>query len=253
MKRNIIAALVIGLIVGALAVGLEISGSLLRPDRAVSALFADTTTRLMPALQYGIALVAAAGVAFLTLAASRRGRMGFIVGILLVEFGALAWVGSLFKVEFQPLPAMAAGVLGYLASLLFIWFEAYLEERRSRPPKIEAGPTPRPAPISVVPEATIPVPAMAPQPVAKPVAPPPVVEKPRARTRRSDSLGDSGARVCEVTAVVCDLANKHDLAEECEPAVFADITERFIAHAIQAFRGEGAYIESAGGEGVGGI
>src|SRR2546423_1520 len=174
MKRNIIAALVIGLIVGALVVGLEMSGSLLRPDRAVSGLFADTTTRLMPAVQYGIALVAAAGIAFLTLAASRRGRMGFIVGILLVEFGGIAWVGALYKVEFRPLPAMAAAILGYLASLLFIRLEAYLEERRSRPPKIEAGPTPRPAPISVVPEATTPVPAMASQPVAKPVAPAPM-------------------------------------------------------------------------------
>jgi adenylate cyclase len=89
-------------------------------------------------------------------------------------------------------------------------------------------------------------------PVAAPqaVAPPPVVEKPRARARRSDSFSDSGARVCEVTAVVCDLANKHDMAEECEPAAFAEITERFIAHAIQALRADGAYIESAGGEGV---
>src|SRR5436305_1085826 len=125
---------------------------------------------------------------------------------------------------------MAAALFGYLASLLWIWFEAYLEERRSRPPKIKAGPTPRPAPISVVPETTTPAPVMAPQPVA----PPPVVEKPRARARRSDTPGDSGARVCEVTAVVCDLANKHDLAEECEPAEFAEITERFIAHAVQA-------------------
>jgi adenylate cyclase len=96
-----------------------------------------------------------------------------------------------------------------------------------------------------VPDAPAPVPVAAPQPVVAPI-----VEKPRARARRSDTPGDSGARVCEVTAVVCDLANKHDLAEECEPAVFAEITERFIAHAVQALRAEGAYIESAGGEGV---
>jgi adenylate cyclase len=49
---------------------------------------------------------------------------------------------------------------------------------------------------------------------------------------------------------VCDLANKHDIADECEPAEFAEITERFIAHAVQALRADGAYIESAGGEGV---
>ena len=200
----------------------------------------------MAAVLYAVAFLTAIGVAFLTLAASRRGRMGLIVAILLVELAGVAWVCSLYKLEFRPLPAMAAVVLGYLASLLFIWFAAYLEERRLRPPKIAPGPTPRPAPISVVPEAAKSAPAM----VAQPVAPPPVVEKPRARARRGDALSDSGARVCEVTAVVCDIANKHDLAEECEPAVFAEITERFIAHAIQAFRAEGAYIESAGGEGV---
>jgi class 3 adenylate cyclase len=151
---------------------------------------------------------------------------------------------------FQPLLAMLAAVLGFLAPLAYLWLEvkvaAYLEERRSRPPKIKPGPTPRPAPISVVPDTVAPAPAM----IAQPVVAPPVVEKPRARARRGDSFIDSGARVCEVTAVVCDLANKHDIAEECEPAIFAEITERFIAHAVQALRAEGAYIESAGGEGV---
>jgi class 3 adenylate cyclase len=246
MKRHVIAALIIGLIVGGLVVGLEMNGWLLRPERAVSGLFPETTTRVMARALYAVAFLAAAGVAFLTLAASRRGRMGLIVAILLLELAGVGWVCSLYKVEFQPLPAMAAVVLGYLASLLFIGFAAYLEERRSRPPKIAAGPTPRPAPISAVPETVRPAPAM----VAQPIAPPPVFEKPRGRARRGDALSDSGARLCEVTAVVCDLANKHDLAEDCEPAVFAEITERFIAHAVQALRAEGAYIESAGGEGV---
>jgi class 3 adenylate cyclase len=247
MKRHIIAALIIGLIVAGLLVGLEFAGWLARPEQAVVNLFPETTKRLLPAIGYGIAAVVALGMAFLTLAASRRGRMFLIVAILLVELAAVAWVCSLYKLEFQPLPAMAAALLGYLGSLAFVWFAGYLAERRLRAPKIEAGPTPRPAPISVVPEMPATVPAMV---APKPVAPPPVVEKPRARARRSDSFADSGARVCEVTAVVCDLANKHDIAEECEPAVFAEITERFIAHALQALRAEGAYIESAGGEGV---
>lgn len=248
MKRHVIAALVIGLVVGGLLVGLEISGWLVGPERFASDLFADTTTRLMPAVQSVIAFVVAGGVAFLTLAASRRGRMGLIAAALLLELVGIAWVCSLYKVSFQPVPAMLAVVLGYLGALFSIWLGEYLEERRSRPPKIAAGPTPRPAPISVVPESAAVAPVAAPAPV--PVAPPPVFEKPRARARRGEPLSDSGARVCEVTAVVCDLANKHDLAEECEPAVFAEITERFIAHAVQAFRAEGAYIESAGGEGV---
>jgi class 3 adenylate cyclase len=245
MKRNVIAALIIGLIVGGLIVGLEMSGWLLRPERAVSGLLPETTTRLMVAVRDALAFLAAAGVAFLTLAAARRGRMGLIVAILLVELAGVTWVCSLYKLEVRPVPAMAAVVLGYLVSLLFIWFIAYLEERRSRPPRIEPSPTPRPAPIAAVPHTVRP-----PTKVAEPIAPAPVFEKPRARARRGDAASDSGARLCEVTAVVCDLANKHDLAEDCEPAVFAEITERFIAHAVQALRAEGAYIESAGGEGV---
>ena len=246
MKRPIVAALIIGLVVAGLIIGVEIAGWLAALNGAIARLFPETTKRLLPAVGYVVVAVVAMGIAFLSFASSRRNRMLLIVGILLVELLGVAWVCSLYQLEFQPFPAMAAALLGFLGVIAYVWFSAYLEERRSRPPKIEAGPTPRPAPISVVPEGPTPVPVVAP----KPVAPPPVVEKPRARARRSDSFSDSGARVCEVTAVVCDLANKHDIAEECEPAEFAQITELFIAHAVQSLRAEGAYIESAGGEGV---
>jgi class 3 adenylate cyclase len=242
MKRHLIAALIIGLIVGGLLMGLHVNGWLLRPELAITDFLSrdGSVTKLVPdRWHYVIVFALAIGVAWLTLATSRRSRMGLIVGILLVELAGVAWVCSLYKVFFQPLPAMGAAILSYLGTLGYIWFAAwfaeYLEERRSRPPKIAPAPTPRPAPIAVVP--------------AVAAVPERAVEKPRARARRGDAA-ESGARVCEVTAVVCDLANKHDLAEECEPAVFAEITEKFIAHAIQALRAEGAYIESAGGEGV---
>jgi class 3 adenylate cyclase len=246
MKRHLIPALVIGLIVGALVMGLHVYGWLLRPEMALTDLFSKdgSVTKFVPdRWQYVIVFALAIGVAWLTLATTRRARMGLIVAILLVELAGVAWICSLFNVFFQPLPAIAAVLLSYLVALGFVWFQAwfseYLEERRSRPPKVTApapGPTPRPAPIAVVPSVA--------------AVPERVVEKPRARARRSDAVTDSGARLCEVTAVVCDLANKHDLAEDCEPADFAEITELFIAHAIQALRAEGAYIESAGGEGV---
>jgi class 3 adenylate cyclase len=250
MKRNIVAALVIGLIVAGLVVGLEMAGLLARTEYGVVRLFAETTTRVMAAAGYAIVAVLAVGVAFFALNAASRRRALLIVAILLVELVVLTWVCALYKLEFRPVAAMTAVVLSYLGALAFEWFGAYLEERRSRPPKIAAGPTPRPAPISVVPETAASAPAPVPAVAPKAVAPPPVVEKPRARARRGDAFTDSGARVCEVSAVVCDIANKHDLAEECEPAEFAEITERFIAHALQALRAEGAYIESAGGEGV---
>jgi hypothetical protein len=107
MKRHVIAALIIGLIVGGLVVGLELSGWLLGPERAISGLFPETTTRVMVAIRDAAAFLAAAGVAFLTLAAARRGRMGLIVAALLVELVGVAWVCSLYKLEFRPLPVMA--------------------------------------------------------------------------------------------------------------------------------------------------
>jgi class 3 adenylate cyclase len=162
--------------------------------------------------------------------------MGAIVGILLLELIGTAWILSLYRIFFQPLPALGGAVLGYLAPIGLVAFLGYLERRRLRP---------KPEPVVVT---TIPAPAISTPSIATPPAP--VLEKPRARAKRGDAPGDSLARACEVTAVVCDIANKHDLAEECEPAAFAQITEKFLAHATEAFRAAGAYIESAGGEGV---
>jgi class 3 adenylate cyclase len=246
MKRLLIAAFVIGLVAGGLIIGLHLSGWLRGLEMAIADALsgARETTKVVPdRWQYVIVFVLAIGVAWATLAVERRVRMSWIVGILLVELVGVAWICGLYKVLFQPLPAMGAAILGFLLPPVYLWssarLAAYLEERRLRPPKppkIVPAPTPRAAPIALVP-------AVAPAKVVEKV-----VEKPRARARRGEAA--DAARACEVTAVVCDIANKHDLAEECEPAMFAEITERFIAHAIQALRAEGAYIESAGGEGV---
>jgi adenylate cyclase len=58
------------------------------------------------------------------------------------------------------------------------------------------------------------------------------------------------AKVCEATVVVCDVANKYDLAEECEPAEFGVITESFIRRATEIFLQAGGYIQTADSEGV---
>src|SRR3982750_1746815 len=108
MKRHIIAALVIGLIVAGVIVGVEIAGWLARADEAVVRLLPETTRRLMAAVGYSVVGIAAIGTAFLTLSSSRRTRMLLIGGILLVELVGVAWICSLYKLEFQPLPAMAA-------------------------------------------------------------------------------------------------------------------------------------------------
>ena len=240
MKRSLLSALMIGLIVGGIVMGLHVSGWLLRPELAITDILSrdGSANRLVPdKAQYAIVFALAAGVAWMTMATSRRARMSGIVGVLLLELIGAAWIFSLFHIFFQPLPALGGTVLGYVAPIGLIAFFGYLERRRLREPKVK--------PVTITP---VPVPST---PTASIAAPPaPVPEKPRARAKRGDTASDSLARVCEVTAVVCDIANKHDLADECEPAAFAQITEKFLAHATEAFRAAGAYIESAGGEGV---
>jgi class 3 adenylate cyclase len=236
MKRPLLSALILGLIVGGIVMGLHVSGWLLRPELAITDVLSrdGSANRLVgDKAQYAIVFALAIGVAWMTLATSRRGRMSWIVGILLVELIGVAWICSLYHIFFQLLPALAGVTLAYLAPIGFVAMLGYLEQRRLRPPKPKPEPKPEAIPVTV---ATI--------------APAPVPEKPRARARRGDTAGEAVARACEVTAVVCDIANKHDIAEECEPAVFAQITEKFLAHATEAFRAAGAYIESAGGEGV---
>src|SRR5204863_2977707 len=122
MKRHIIAALIIGLIVAGLVIGLDVAGWLAGPEAAVAGMFPEAAKRLLPAIGYVIVVIVSIGVAFLSLASSRRGRMFLIVGILLVELIGVAWVCSLYKLEFQPLLAIASALLAYLGSAGFVWF-----------------------------------------------------------------------------------------------------------------------------------
>jgi len=237
MKRLHISALIIGLIAAAIVMVLHISGLLLRPELAIKNLISPQGTAARPVLdlvQYFLVALLAVGVAWMTLAAVRRGRLAFIVTILVLELAGAAWVSSLYQVFFQPLLSMAGASLGFLLPIGWIGIQGALERRRLRPPREPRAP--RKAPERMEP-AVVPVVERA-------------YEKPVPRARRGDAAINSAAKSYEVTAVVCDIANKHDLAEECEPAEFADITEKFIAHATEAFRAAGAYIESTGGEGV---
>ena len=220
MKRHLLSALILGLIAAAIVMGLHASGLLLGPELAIKNLLlrrGPTTRSVLEQMQYFFVLILAVGVAWMTLATTRRARLGGIVAILLVELAGIAWVCSLYQVLFQPLPSIAGTALGFLLPIGYLETLGFLQRRRERAPVLSV-------------EA--------------------VAVKPRARVKRGELAPESVAQACEVTAVVCDIANKHDLAEECEPAAFAEITEKFLAHATEAFRKAGAYIESAGGEGV---
>src|ERR1043166_599596 len=220
MKRLLLSALIIGLIAGGIVMALHLGGILDGPEEAIAGLLSRGTeapTKIPNALQYVLVFIFALGVSWMTLATTRRARLGGMIAILLVELVGVAWVCSLYHVLFQPLPSLAGTALGFLMPIGFLGLVDFLQRRRE------------PAPV---------------------LSPEAIAPRPPPRAKRSDAGPDAVARACEVTAVVCDIANKHDLAEECEPAVFIEITEKFLAHVSEAFRKAGAYIESSGGEGV---
>lgn len=66
MKRQVIAPLIIGLVVGGLIVAAQISGWLSQPELALTNLLSGdaTTRRLVAAVQYGIVFAAAIGAVF---------------------------------------------------------------------------------------------------------------------------------------------------------------------------------------------
>ena len=239
MKRFLLTALIMGVAAAAIVMGLHVSGLLLQPEQAIKnllSLHGPMKFWVLEPFHYPLVFILAAGVAWMTLVTTRRARLSAIVAILLLELAGVAWVCSLYHVFFQPLPSVGGTALGFLLPIGWIEFERLMERRRLRPPRPprEKRVKPEPEPV-VTPTATV--------VYEKPAPPPP-------RARRGGAAVDSGAKAYEVTAVVCDIANKHDLAEECEPAEFAEITEKFIAHATDALRSAGAYIESVGGEGV---
>jgi adenylate cyclase len=71
-----------------------------------------------------------------------------------------------------------------------------------------------------------------------------------ARLRSGEIDFDGGARVFDTSVVVCDLANKYDLADNDDPGVVTKASEKFTARAAELLRDAGAYLHAADGEGV---
>lgn len=86
-------------------------------------------------------------------------------------------------------------------------------------------------------------------PENEPLRSPRPIMKPRRRT----GIVPRDARLADVTAIVCDLANKYDLAETLEPAEVARLNQDFIGRARQILLDAGAYVHAADGEGVVGL
>jgi adenylate cyclase len=218
MKRPYLPALVIGtLVAGGIGV-LHATRLLARfeiPIREFVTHHGTFTRGFGEYWQYVFMSILSFGVAWMTLTTSRRGRLGWLVLALVIELFGFTLVCSLYQVFFQPLPAILAVGLSFVLTERF--FSIY-RHSRSR--------------------------------VARTLLADRLSKTQVKRVVAGEVPFDAEARTFEATVVVCDIANKYELVEDSDAAVFAQTTEAFIQRASNHFLEAGAYIQAADGEGV---
>ena len=218
MKRPLIISLFVALGVTVVVSLLHATG-LLSPIEQPLAHFVWNNlgaTRFVSELfQYVLILVLAFGVAAFTTFTSQRLRLGLLVLALLVELAGLAWVCVLYRTFFQPVPSMLAVVLGFVAAERTM---AILTRSRSGMARAFFADRLSTQHVHRVITGEIPF--------------------------------EDQAQAYEVTVVVCDIANKYDLAEGSTLTAFAEASQKFIRRTTERFLEAGGYIEAADGEGV---
>jgi adenylate cyclase len=218
MKRPLLATLIIGIFVVIGVAAMHLSSQVLQfESRAADYIssYAAATHVVPKQWQYVFMSILAFGVAALTVTSLRRGRIALLAFGLLIELAAVSWICSLYKVFFQPFPSMFAVVIAFIIADRYTAIA-----QRGRAVTARAFFRDR----------------LSKEQVQRVIA--------------GDIPFDPEAKTYETTVVVCDVANKYDLAEDCEPPVFGKITEEFIRRATDAFMEAGAYIQTADAEGV---
>ena len=221
MKRSSIAALVIGVLVSAIVIALHATRLLAPLERAIMTALAGSqppAKRCRPeACNTSSSFFSRWASLWLVITSCAEHELYWPLAILVVELLVISWVCLLYQVSFQPLPSVFA--VGSRLSLAASGYAKY------------GG-----AAVAPVSRGTFSEVASRKNSIA--------------RVATGELPFNAEAKSYETTAVVCDIANKHDLAEECSPALLAEITGKFIAHATESFLKAGAYIETVTGEGI---
>jgi class 3 adenylate cyclase len=218
MKRSLVTTLIIGVAVAGIVNVLHASGLMAHFELAVIGLisnYARATRIVSEKWQPGIVLPLSLGVAWLTLSSVPRRRVRLLVLFLLIELLGLSWVCSLYRIFFQPLPSIFVVVITWLVTEGWIVF---LRQDRSD--------------------------------LSRTLFTDRLSNKELRRLLEGAISFDPQPRGHEVSVVVCDVANKHDLAEGSGPAVFAETAEKFIRDVADRLLEAGGYIQAADGEGV---
>jgi adenylate cyclase len=218
MKRSLISAGIIAVVVAAVGSISHASGwfhGVELPLRSWLEKLNGPGHDLGKVWQYILIFLLGLGTAWITLTSARRHGVAILVLAVIVELLALSWVCSLYHVFFAPLPAIVTVALSYGAALAYLAFEG--RKRAGIPLTVFNGKLSR---------------------------------NEIARLRSGEIDFDGSARAFETSVVVCDLANKYDLADNDDASVVTKASEKFTARAAELLRDAGAYLHAADGEGV---
>ena len=218
MNRPLIGTLIVGIFAVIVVAALQLVPQVVQFESRVADFISPyaAATHIVPKpWQYVFMSILSFGVAALTMTSLRRGRIGLLVIGLLIELAAISWICGLYRVFFQPFPSMLTVVLAFVIADRYT---AITQRGRSV--------------------------------IARAFFSDRLSKDQFQRIISGDIDFDPEAKTYETTVVVCDVANKYDLADDCEPPVFGKITEEFIRRASDAFMRAGAYIQSADAEGV---
>ncbi len=218
MKRSLISAVIIAVAVGAIAIISHATGWFAAMDLPLKNWLQKLngpSHDLGKIWQHNLIVLLGLATAWITIISARRHRIVILVIAIIVELLALSWVLSLFHIFFAPLPSILAVVLSFGAAWAYLAFAG--RKRAGIPLSLFDGKLSR---------------------------------NEIARLRSGEIEFDGSARAFETSVVVCDLANKYDLADNDDASLVTKASEKFTARAAELLREAGAYLHAADGEGV---
>jgi len=217
MRSSFVLTFVIGIVIAIIVAVLHASGILLAPETWIANLVAPLApARVLPAAwQYAFIFLLALAVTWFTMENTRRNRIGWIVIAISAELLALMWICALYHVSFQPLPCILAAGLSYAGAMTYVALFT-----RPRLGGLVAAFQGR------------------------------LSDNQLSRLRSGEIEFEAVAQNFEASVLVCDIANKYDLADTSEPGSIAQTSETFNRRASEILLNTGAYLQAADGEGV---
>ena len=203
MKRSIIVTVIIGLLVAGILCALQAYGILFRTEFAVTDLVlrhSNISKLVANHWQYFFITGLAFSVAWITVEGRGAAGPGGWGAILLVELIAVTLVCALYQVFFQPLPSIFAATGSFAL--------AYCYHFLTRGSRARVATEMFSAHVS-------------PQQLERVIG--------------GKFPLESRATSHEATVVVCDIANKHDLAEDSPPETLAAMLDGFVRFATDIF------------------